>query len=430
MPRQPPALNVRWHNGDLVGKVIAPGPTYFGYAEEWLTHGHNLSPLSVPYNNIIFRQRVDGFDHLPGFLADCLPDQWGRRLMAQEFRELDVNPTPMKMLAWVGRRGVGALQFEPSQNEEDSQSTWEEVKPILLTRAAQAVIRHEPSEAFRLLRGAGTAGGALPKATVALLRDGTLLSGGDVNERYGEPGKLGLLKLDVEDDPFRLSTDGRLEHAYLKMAQGAGINTVKSKILEETGGDRKRYHLFVERFDVVPRERRRIHMLTLAGALHSFDLTYSDLLQTTRQLTQNHQEVLEAVRRMCFNVRSGNADDHGKNHSFLFDDTTGHWTLSPAYDLTPSFSSENLARGLFPATFGNNPRRQALVSIAADVGVSEDEFNQIDKDVSAEVGRWSEYAERVSLARDVVHRVASTHLAIEASLAADIPSRSTRKKRW
>jgi len=37
---------------------------------------------------------------------------------------------------------------------------------------------------------------------------------------------------------------------------------------------------------------------------------------------------------MIFNVRSANADDHGKNHSFLFDAVAGRWTLSPAYDLT------------------------------------------------------------------------------------------------
>jgi serine/threonine protein kinase HipA of HipAB toxin-antitoxin module len=41
---------------------------------------------------------------------------------------------------------------------------------------------------------------------------------------------------------------------------------------------------------------------------------------------------------MIFNVRAGNADDHGKNHSFILDEDTRSWTLAPAYDLTLSFS--------------------------------------------------------------------------------------------
>jgi serine/threonine-protein kinase HipA len=431
MPRSlPPALNVRWSDTRLVGKVITPGPTHFGYAPDWLTSGYNLSPLAVPFTDILFRQRAPGFDHLPGFLADCLPDQWGRRLMEREFREKDITATPMRMLAWVGRRGMGALQFEPALEEDRSASSWEEVKPILLTREAQAVMRNAPASSFRHLMGAGTAGGALPKATVALLRDGTLLSGGNVADRFREPGRLGLLKLDSEDDPLGMSTDGRFEHAYLKMAHAAGINTVKSKVIPETGGTRPRYHLFVERFDVRSRPGLRLHVLTLAGALHRYDLTYGDLLQTVRTLTADHNEVLEAVRRMCFNVRAGNADDHGKNHSFIFDDTTGRWTLSPAYDLTLNYSTEGNARGLFPRSFGASPRRQLLLDTAADAGVSADEFDRIDAEVTQAVAVWPEYAERVSLPLELVNKARTIQQGLAVSLTVESAARSKRRKRW
>lgn len=73
MTKRVPALNVRWHDGRLVGRVIFTGPTHFAYDDEWLAEGHNLSPISVPFTNTAFRQRVDGFDQLPGFLSDCLP---------------------------------------------------------------------------------------------------------------------------------------------------------------------------------------------------------------------------------------------------------------------------------------------------------------------------------------------------------------------
>ena len=44
---------------------------------------------------------------------------------------------------------------------------------------------------------------------------------------------------------------------------------------------------------------------------------------------------MEMVRRMVFNVKSGNKDDHSKNFSFLLNKKS-QWQLAPAYDLTPS----------------------------------------------------------------------------------------------
>src|ERR1017187_9637687 len=292
-----PALRVQWSDGRLVGKVVSPGPTYFGYAEEWLAQGYSLSPLSVPFTPVIFRQRSDGFDQLPGFLSDCLPDQWGRRLMERDFRELHVTPTPLRMLGWVGRRGLGALSFAPALEEPHSSSAWERVTPLLLAREAQAVMSESAPEAFRHLRQAGTAGGAYPKATVGLLRDGTLVTGGNVAATRIPGMKLGILKLDVEDDPLRPSSDGRVEAAYLRMARAAGIRTVRAHVMSDTASTRPRHHLFVDRFDLAARNRR-LHLLTLAGALHRHNLTYIDLLVATRDLTSDRAQVLEAVRRM------------------------------------------------------------------------------------------------------------------------------------
>jgi serine/threonine-protein kinase HipA len=423
-----PALRVQWQDGRLAGKVVVPGPTFFGYDETWLTNGYNLSPLSVPFTSVVFRQREEGFDHLPGFLSDCLPDQWGRRIMEREFRELHVSPTPMRMLAWVGNRGLGALSFEPSLEELNSRSAWERVTPLLLTREAQAVVRNSAPDAFRHLRQAGTAGGAYPKATVGLLRDGTLFTRGNVAAARVPGMKLGILKLDTEDDPLRPSTDGRVEAAYLRMARAAGIRTARARVLSDVTSTRPRHHLFVERFDIGPRDHR-LHLLSLAGALHRHNLTYVDLLIATRDLTGDRAQVLEALRRMCFNVRSGNADDHGKNHSFLFDAGTGRWTLSPAYDLTPSHSRDRDLRGLFPNTFGVAPRRQAMADVAAEAGVTPTEFDEIDGEVAAIMTRWAEYAERMEVPETLVAHAAGIQLELAGSLATEAPSRSPRRRR-
>jgi serine/threonine-protein kinase HipA len=430
MANSAPGLNVLWPDSRRVGKVVVPGPTFFGYDEAWLAEGHNLSPLAVPFTPVVFRQREDGFDQLPGFLSDCLPDQWGRRIMERQFRELEVTPTPMRMLAWVGKRGMGALSFEPALDGVHSPSAWEPVTPLLLTREAQAVARNSGSETFRHLREGGTAGGAYPKATVGLLRDGTLLTGGKVTSARFPGMKLGILKLDLEDDPLRPSTDGRVEAAYLRMARAAGINAARARVLTDDTSTRPRHHLFVERFDVAPRGKR-LHLLSLAGALHRHDLTYVDLLVATRDLTEDRAQVLEAVRRMCFNVRSGNADDHGKNHSFLLNPVSGQWTLSPAYDLTPSHSRDREMRGLFPTTFGGSPRRQALADVAAEVGVAPAEFEEIDGQVAAVVARWPEHAERLELPESLAAHAAGIQRELAGSLTAESTiGRARRRPRW
>lgn len=429
MAKSAPALRVQWHDGRLVGKVVVPGVTFFGYDEAWLTTGYNLSPLAVPFTSTVFRQRADGFDQLPGFLSDCLPDQWGRRLMVRDFRERDVNPTPMRMLAWVGNRGIGALSFAPAFDPAHSNSAWESVTPLLLTREAQAVVQNSPPDAFRHLLQGGTAGGAYPKATVGLLRDGTLVTRGNVAAARLAGMKLGILKLDTQDDPLETSTDGRVEAAYLHMARAAGIRTTRARVMSDDASSRPRHHLFVERFDVAPRNRR-LHLVSLAGALDRHDLTYVDLFTATRDLTGDHAQILEAVRRMCFNVRSGNADDHGKNHGFLFDGDSGRWTLSPAYDLTPSYSRDRELRGLFPSTYGASPRRQALADVAAEAGVTLAEFDEIDGEVAAAVSRWPEHAERLDVPADLVSRAARIQEDLAGSLSSAVPARSSRRKRW
>jgi serine/threonine-protein kinase HipA len=429
MANSAPALRVQWHDGRLVGKVVVPGATFFGYDEAWLNTGYNLSPLAIPFTSTVFRQRADGFDQLPGFLSDCLPDQWGRRLMERDFRALDIKATPMRMLAWVGNRGLGALSFAPAMEEAHSSSSWEPVTPLLLTREAQAVVRNRPPDAFRHLLQGGTAGGAYPKATVGLLRDGTLVTRGNVAASRLPGMKLGILKLDTQDDPLEPSTDGRVEAAYLRMARAAGIRTTRARVMSDDASSRPRHHLFVERFDLAPRNRR-LHLISLAGALHRHNLTYVDLFTTTRDLTGDRAQILEAVRRMCFNVRSGNADDHGKNHSFLFDGDSGRWTLSPAYDLTPSYSRDRELRGLFPSTFDKSSRRQALADVAAEVGVTPAEFDEIDGEVAAAIGRWAEHAERLDVPKELVSRAAQIQNDLAGSLSSAAPARSSRRRRW
>ena len=131
------------------------------------------------------------------------------------------------------------------------------------------------------------------------------------------------------------ATIGATEYAYSLMARAAGIDIPETDLF----GTKKKLFFGVKRFD---RDGdRRIHMHSLSGLLHADyrapTLDYDGFLTATQVLTKDAIAWERAFRLACFNVLAHNRDDHAKNVSFLLDDTTGRWTLAPAYDLT--FSS-------------------------------------------------------------------------------------------
>ncbi|ATC65823.1 hypothetical protein CMV30_18745 [Nibricoccus aquaticus] len=426
-----PSIGVHWYNFSAVGKVLVPGEPRFAYLPEWLSAGFNLSPIQIPFTETFHRVREKEFDFLPGFLADSIPDQWGQKIMAADLAKYGLKITPLNKLAWVGTRGIGALKFLPPASEDRS-SNWESVSPLYLAREAQEVFKKSPPEAFEHLLKAGTAGGAFPKANVALLPDRTLLCGGDVAKdlKAQHPGaRLGILKLDSEDTPGRPSTDGRLEYAYLAMARAAGIRTTAAELLSDEEGERVRNHLFVVRFDVSEAGDHRLHLVTLAGLLERFTLTYSNLIDATRRLTNDRREVAEAVRRMIFNARAGNSDDHGKNHSFAFDDRTGEWKLTPAYDLTLNYSEGRLYHGLLHQTFGGTPALNQMRELAGDFLILGDEFDVIDAQVKAAIDRWPAFAADAFLTQAETDRVSEIHRGIAERLQLQTPSRPLKTPR-
>jgi serine/threonine-protein kinase HipA len=118
---------------------------------------------------------------------------------------------------------------------------------------------------------------------------------------------------------------------------------------------------------------------------------YRDLQNAVRQLTRDHQEVLDATHRMIFNARTGNADDHEKHHSFLYHEEARQWTRSPGYDLTLDFPEGGDYQGRFPASFGSAPRLATMAETAAVTGVSGREFAARDDAMGAALRGWPEF---------------------------------------
>lgn len=93
-----------------------------------------------------------------------------------------------------------------------------------------------------------------------------------------------------------------------------------------------------DHFDRV--DGRRLHVQTVAALLDvdfcSATVDYAELLKLVRVLTRDQRAVEQMARRMVFNIRAQNREDHLKNFAFIMSPDRA-WRLAPAYYL--SFSS-------------------------------------------------------------------------------------------
>jgi serine/threonine-protein kinase HipA len=374
-------LRVLWWDGSTIGHLVHRGPLYFAYDPEWIERGLNLSPLSLPFHDVAFNG-AKGVEGLPGLLADCLPDAWGRRVARAEFAKNKWGePTALSLLAWRGKHGLGAIFSEPPM--EACNPGLEKISAAALAKGALEIERGEPCEILPLLARGGTAGGAMPKALVVLYPDGSL--------RVGEPeadgGLAGILKLDLSQD----GAAARCEHAITEMARRAGVHVAETRLIEESPGS-ARAHLFVRRFDLAEGDPlRRVHFHSAAGLLHKTAdaLDYRDLFRMAIQLQAPLEDIGEVARRMIFNVLASNLDDHGKNHAFQLDEVTRTWSPTPAYDLT--FSPGILQRGMTVA--GEVwPNTKTMEALCCDAGLSSQQYKETIEAVIAATSEWKQFA--------------------------------------
>jgi serine/threonine-protein kinase HipA len=377
-------LRVVWWDGSLIGHLVQRGTVYFVYDPAWLARELNISPLALPFTDFAFNG-TKGVDGLPGVLADCLPDAWGRKVARADFAKNSWGePSLLGLLAWRGRRGLGAIFCEPSL--ESSTTTLEKIGAAALARGALAIERGCPCDVLPQLTRGGTAGGAMPKALVLAYADGSLC----VGEPDGE-GVPSILKLDLRPD----GAAARLEHAFALMARAAGLSVVTTRLVTESPHS-SQAHLLVQRFDVpapgsAPSTPRRFHFHSAAGLLHRTpdSLDYTDLFRAAIQLALTRPDIYEIACRMVFNVLVSNLDDHGKNHAFLLDEVNQRWTLPPAYDIT--FSSAMLQRGMSVA--GEVwPSSRTMETLCGNAGLSRAEYRDILAAVTNATSAWQNTA--------------------------------------
>lgn len=318
----------------------------FEYENSFIGRSIEPSPLMMP----VREGRVYSFGNLdketyrglPGMLADSLPDTYGRALFERWLSLTGrVSSNIVETLCFLGKRCMGALEFEPAMDATfdrdiriEIDSLVEVAKSALTEKTDFGVNLNDDKKAAiaEILRLGTSAGGQRAKAIIAYNKETGEVRSGQVEVPKGFD--YYLIKLDgVSAKAGFKETEnfGRLEYSFYQLVKKCGINMMECSLIEEEG----RAHFLTKRFDRVA--GKKLHMQTLCGIAH-YDYrihraySYEQAFNVMRALRLPYAQAKEMFRRMVFNVIVRNQDDHTKNISFLMGED-GIWNLSPAYDM-------------------------------------------------------------------------------------------------
>ena len=385
----------------------------FQYDPEFVDAGIEVSPLTMPVRESPYEFPAlnrETFNGLPGMLADALPDRFGNRLIDAWLAETGMKQedfNPVDRLCYIGRGGIGALEFEPALRRPKIAKQLEigrlvRLVNLVLNDHAQPFNRPNPGNGAvsleEILDVGTTAGGARAKAVVGWNpATGKFRSG---QPKADSGFEHWLLKFDgVSNNRDKEHADpqgfGRIEFAYACMARAAGISMSECRLHHEGG----RSHFMTKRFDR-DSAGRKLHMQSL-GAIQHFDFndpsaySYEQAVMTIRQLGLGTPAVEEQFRRALFNVVARNQDDHVKNIAFLMD-RSGQWALSPAYDLTYAYNPSGdwtCDHQMSLAGRRNGFECEDILRFADSAGVKRRRALELLDEVGASVQNWGSHAE-------------------------------------
>lgn len=394
------------------GDAIASFEYDRNFVHEAQSVGIELSPIKMPLSDRLysFPDIGDSFKGVPGLIADSLPDKFGNAvinqwLASQGRSESDFNV--IDRLCYTGSRGMGALEYIPAQGPDllsnDTIAIDEMVRfaSDVLSKRSAISMKTDSLTYSQLLKLGTSAGGARAKAIIAWNEATGEIRSGQINA--GDGFSYWLMKFDgingngdhnLKDEPeYTL-----IEYAYYKLAVAAGIIMNECRIFTENG----RNHFMTKRFD---RDgKNKIHMQTL-GALAHIDYnipglcSYEQAAMYMQQMRITATEIEQFFKRMVFNVKAVNHDDHVKNFSFLMN-RQGLWRLSPAYDITFSFNLNNTWLKAHQMTINGKSSgisNDDLIQAGRAMGISKTRIDHTIDEVTANVSKWKAIAEKVGL---------------------------------
>jgi len=402
----------------------------FEYDPAFLQKGLDISPIHMGLEEATNGDGIFSFPGLnkntylglPGLLADALPDKFGNSIIDSWLARNGRDPgsfSPVERLCYTGKRAMGALEFSPPVNQQFDRPV--PVAVAELVALAQKVMsqrlaldvdmgsnENENAEAIMdILRVGTSAGGARPKAVIAMNHSNHIISGqGDVPEGY----EYWILKFDGVHD-LELGAPkgyGRIEYAYYLMARAAGIQMAECRLLEENG----RAHFLTKRFD---RENRgKMHMQSLCGLAHyDFNIagaySYEQAFAVMRKLRLSKAEAVQQYRRMVFNIIARNQDDHTKNIAFMMN-RDGQWKLSPAFDVIYSHNPAGKWTHQHQMTINgkqDNVELSDLIAIGESISIQKS--MDIITDVIESVKKWPEFAQEAGVPPKDIQEITRNH---------------------
>lgn len=328
--------------GEEIGRIGRDGhaqQSSFQYNPEYLEQS-NLTQI-FPKTGVmrrteyvqLFRQfDSETFKGIPPQFADSLPDVFGSIVFKAWLSNKDQSSiSVLEQLAYVGRRGMGALEYSPIKQLPDNANIdlneiIDVLKSVLDLKKTSQQKNLDHQSLLNIFKIGTSAGGARPKILISEHKqDGMIIPGDlEVSDDYYHY----LVKLDLDDDlnyPRQI-----IEYCYYQTLRNLGIQMMDSKLIDNK-------HFATLRFDRQHGEKQ--HVLTATG-MTGWDYkdptmsSYENLFNLCSYLKLSHTEIEELYKRMIFNVIYGNTDDHLKNHSFIYNKEKDNWSLSPVYDVT------------------------------------------------------------------------------------------------
>jgi len=361
-------------------------------------------------------------------LSDSLPDRFGNALidawLTSTKRSL-ASFTPIERLCYIGKRGMGALEFEPAIGPDSSVN--EVLQVGQLVKLANKIFAHRDKLNTKFFTGDDTnammqifqigtsAGGARAKAVIAWNPQTNEVRSGQINA--GDGFEYWLIKFDGvgaalnnQENNFADSQGyGAIEYAYYQMAKDCGIIMSDCRLFEEGG----RRHFMTKRFDRLP-SGDKLHMQSLAALAHlDFNMagahSYEQAFGVLRLLELPTATAVQLYRRMVFNIIARNQDDHVKNIAFLMD-RDSNWSLAPAYDMTYSYQKSGQWTSSHQMTLGgkgDNFTMDDFVRCGKTAQLKRGQAQRIIKEIGDVVSNWRSYADAAGVfpaQRDSIQR--------------------------
>jgi serine/threonine-protein kinase HipA len=330
-----------------------------------------------------------------GIFTDSSPDRWGRVLMQRKenLRARHEGVHPRTLTEWDFLLGVhdqtrlGALRFKLPGGPFVDSETKLAAPPLTSLRELQAAslqfeqhINEEEHPEYerwltQLIAPGTSLGGARPKASV---RD--------------EKGRLCMAKFPSRQDTRDV---GAWELVANALARKAGINVPDARPLHF---DESAFTTFlVKRFDRTAEGRRLAFVSAMTLTQHKDGdegVSYLELVELLQSRGANTAADCEQLfRRVLFNIRIHNTDDHLRNHGFFVD--RNGIRLSPAYDINPSVDRNELSLAIdeIEATCDVSVAMNAYKSY----GISAAQADRALQSIEAAVAGWRTEANGIGI---------------------------------